>query len=190
MPEKVLLVSSSTEHNVAKALLTLKNRLFPNSQLDLLCSLSNLSHFEGKSELRQILVFPHRWDVATILKLLGRVWRKRYDVVAVLWCLDAGKLRPKLFALLCGGRRLLVFNENLDCSYLTLPFLKSLITARAHDGTLTANRFVGALLGPLKDGYWGVLRIVIFPVRLLILVFSVLALYLGKAWRQRFKSRG
>ncbi len=189
MSEKVLLVSSSTESNAAQALLTL-NRLFPNSQPDLLCSLSGLSYFEGRSELREILVFPHRWDFATTLKLLGGVWRKKYDVVAVLWCLDVGRLRPKLFALLCGGRRLLVFNENLDCSYLTIRFLKSLIAARAHDGTLTANRFLGALLGPLKDGYWGLLRILIFPIRLLILVISVLALYLGKTYRQRMNFRG
>src|SRR5215510_9863613 len=130
MPEKVLLVSSSTETNVNTALLALKSRLFPDPQLDLLCSLAELSCFEGRTELRQILVFPHRRDLSMALKMLYRVWREKYDVVAMLWCLDAHRFRPKLFALLCGGRRLLVFNENLDCNYLTPKFLRALVVAR------------------------------------------------------------
>jgi hypothetical protein len=185
MPEKVLLVSSSTETNVSKALLVLKTRLFPASQLDLLCSLAELSCFEGKKELHQILVFPHRRDLPMALRLFSRVWREKYDVVAVLWCLDAHRCPPKLFALFCGSRRLLVFNENLDCNYLSPKFLKALVAARAYDGSLTGNSLVSAALVPLKDGYWGLLRILIFPIRLLILLLSILGLYIGKVWCQR-----
>jgi hypothetical protein len=183
MREKVLLVSSSTEGNVARALLILKSRVFPESRLDLLCSVSALPFFEGRSEVHQIMVFPPRRRLAMILKLLGRIWRSRYDVVAVLWCLDVGKLRPKIFALFCGCRRVLVFNENLDCSYLTPRFLKTLVARRAHDGTLTANSLMTAVLVPLKDGYWGLLRLLLFPIRLFILLILVLGLYLAKPWR-------
>lgn len=189
MPDKVLLVSSSTEPNVCKALLTLKTHLFPSSRLDLACSLAELSFFEGRTELHQIFVFPHRRDFSMASRLLSRVWREKYDVVAVLWCLDASRFRPKLFALLCGGRRLLVFNENLDCDYLSPKFLKNLVVARAYDGSLSGNKLIAASLGPLKDGYWGLLRILIFPVRLLILLLSVLGLHLGKIWRQRINLR-
>ena len=189
MPEKVLLVSTSTESNVNKALLALKTRLFPGSQLDLLCSSAELLFFEGRRELHQVLVFPHRRDLSMALRLLFGVWREKYDVVAVLWCLDAGRSRPKLFALLCGSRRLLVFNENLDCDYLSPKFLKSLVVGRAYNGSLTGNSLIAALLVPLKDGYWGLLRILIFPIRLLILLLSVLGLYMGKAWRQRANVR-
>jgi hypothetical protein len=185
MPEKVLLVSSSTEANVSSALLALKTRLFPDSQLDLLCSLAELSYFEGRTELHQILIFPHRRDLSMALKILYRIWREKYDVVAMLWCLDTHRFRPKFFALLCGGRRLLVFNENLDCNYLTPKFLKALVVARAYDGSLSGNSLISAALVPLKDGYWGLLRILIFPIRLLILIFSILGLYIGRAWRQR-----
>ena len=136
MPDKVLLVSSSTEPNVCKALLTLKTHLFPSSRLDLACSLAELSFFEGRTELHQIFVFPHRRDFSMASRLLSRVWREKYDVVAVLWCLDASRFRPKLFALLCGGRRLLVFNENLDCDYLSPKFLKNLVVARCFVGSI------------------------------------------------------
>jgi hypothetical protein len=184
MHEKVLLVSSSTEENVARALLILRSRVFPGSQLDLLCSVSELSFFEGRSEVHQIVAVPPGRRLSMTLKLLGRIWRSRYDVVAVLWCLDVGKLRPKIFALLCGCPRLLVFNENLDCSYLTPRFLKTLVARRAHDGTLTANSLMTAVLVPLKDGYWGLLRLLLFPIRLFILLISVFGLYLAKAWRR------
>jgi len=189
MPEKVLLVSSSTEANVSDALRALETRLFPGSQLDMLCSLAELPLFEGRRELHQILVFPHRRELSVGLRLLFRVWRERYDVVAVLWCLDANRSRAKLFALFCCTGRLLVFNENLDCDYLSAKFVKGLVAARAYDGRLTGNSLIAALLIPLKDGYWGLLRILMFPIRLLILLLSVLGLYVAKVWRQQANLR-
>jgi hypothetical protein len=185
VPEKVLVVSSSTETNVGKALLVLKTRLFPDSKLDLICSLAELGSFESRRELRQILVFPHRRDWSMALRLLVRIWEEKYDVVAVLWCLETNRFRPKLFAFLCGSRRLLVFNEHLDCNYLSPRFVKALVAARASNGSLTGSSLLSAVLVPLKDGYWGLLRILIFPLRVLILLLLVLGLYLRRVFRTR-----
>ncbi|PYV40943.1 MAG: hypothetical protein DMG06_18670 [Acidobacteria bacterium] len=185
MSEKVLLVSTSTEPNVNMAVRILKDRLFRNIPLDVLCTLADLHQFENRADFRQVYVFPHRRDIGSALNLWRRILREKYDVVAVLWCLDQQRIRPKLFALGCGGRRLLIFNENLDCAYLSLRFLKKLVAARAHSGTLIGNCFAGALLEPLKDGYWGLIRMLVFPLRLLILLMLISGLYLRKAWRRK-----
>ncbi|PYV90592.1 MAG: hypothetical protein DMG05_09830 [Acidobacteria bacterium] len=185
MPEKALLVSTSTETNVNMAVRILRDRLFPNIPLDILCTAADLPQFEGRVDFRQVYVFPHRRDLGSALRLWRRILREKYHVVAVLWCLDEGQIRAKLFALLCGGHRLLIFNENLDCAYLRLRFLKKLVIARSHNGTLIGNGLAGALLEPLKDGYWGLVRMLIFPLRLLILFVLVSRLYLQKVLRRK-----
>jgi hypothetical protein len=185
MSEKVLLVSTSTEPNVNLAIRILKDRLFRNIPLDILCTVGDLPQFEGRVDFHRVYVFPHRRDLRAALSLWKRILREKYSVVAVLWCLDEGRIRPKLFALGCGGRRLLIFNENLDCAYLSPRYLQKLVVTRAHNGTLVGNGLAGTLLEPLKDGYWGLIRMLIFPLRLLILLMSVSALYLRKAWRRK-----
>jgi hypothetical protein len=184
MAEKVLLVCTSNESNVNKALQVLKGRLFQNPQLDFLCTATEWSYLKTKGDFRQVFVFPGRHEFGAALKLWRRLTKEKYDVLTVLWCLDLGRFRSKLFALCCGGRRILVFNEHLDCDYLSLRFLKNLLMARASNGTLARGALGRALLTPIRDGYWGALRAVVFPLRLLVLLLAVAGLYLGKRPRR------
>jgi hypothetical protein len=184
MAEKVLLVCTSSESNVAKALKVLKERLFQNSELDFLCTATESSYLETKGDFRQGFVFPGRYDFGAALELWRRVTRQKYDVITVLWCMDLGRFRSKLFALCCGGRRILVFNEHLDCDYLSLRFLMNLLMARAFNGTLARGALGRAVLIPFRVGYWGVLRAAFFPLRLLILLLVVAGLYLEKKVRR------
>jgi hypothetical protein len=94
--------------------------------------------------------------------------------------MEPGRTLAKVFALLCLGRRILVFNENADCAFLSLPFLWSFTRARIQSGSLDNSLLVRGLLGPLKHGVWGLLRLALFPVRLLVLLTSVSLLYFAR----------
>ncbi len=184
MSEKILLVCTSSSSNVQRALQVLQEQLFKNPQIDFLCTLKDLSAFEGEETFQHVVVFPPRDHYLSAIQLWKRIVRNRYDVVVILWCLESGRVRPKLFALLCHGRRILVFNEYLDCDYLSLAFLKRLVKARAANGTLIRSGWWSGLLQPLKDGYLGILRIVLFPLRALVLVAAVVFLYLPAIFRR------
>ena len=149
-------------------------------ELDLLCTAGDLGELEKLTGIRQLIVFPKRHEYVAAARLWARVVRERYRVVVVLWCMDPGRRLPKIFALLCLGRRILVFNENGDCAFLGLPFLWSFTRARFQSGSFDNSLLFRALLGPLKHGVWGVLRLALFPVRLLVLLTSVTLLHLAK----------
>ena len=117
MPDKVLLVCSSTAANIQKAREILRRRTsFDRPEFHLLCSPSDLPYLQKEPPARRVWVFPHRRDLGNGFRLWLRLLRQRYRAVAVLWCGDRARLRPKLFALACGGRRILVFDEHLECS--------------------------------------------------------------------------
>ncbi|HEU0006390.1 MAG TPA: hypothetical protein VFS12_10410 [Terriglobia bacterium] len=179
MADKVLLVCSSTPARVRKAIERFPNdAVFQHYDLDLLCTAGDLPELEKWTQVRQRLVFPKRREYADAALLWTQVVRERYAVVVVLWCMEPGKTLAKAFALLCFGRRVLVFNENADCAFLSLPFLWSFTKARIQSGSFDNRVLVRALLGPLKHGVWGLLRLALFPIRLLVLLASVSLLYL------------
>ena len=132
MPDKVLLVCSSTAANIQKAREILRRRSsFDRPEFHLLCSPSDLPYLQKAPPARRVWVFPHRRDLGKGFRLWLRILRQRYRAVAVLWCGDRGRQRPKLFALACGGRRILVFDERLECSRLNASLLGRLLAARA-----------------------------------------------------------
>jgi hypothetical protein len=179
--DKVLLVCSSTPARVLRAMERFPNdAAFQRYDLDLLCTAGDLAELEKGTHVRQLLVFPKRRECVAAARLWAQVVRERYAVVVVLWCMEPGKTLAKVFALLCLGRRILVFNENADCAFLSLPFLWSFTKARIQSGSFDNSLLVRALLGPLKHGVWGLLRLALFPVRLLVLLTSVSLLYLAK----------
>lgn len=186
MPEKILLVCTSTASNVKRALQVVR-QLYREPQVDLLCTRADLTSYETGAfdSVHQRWVFPARSAVAGAIALLNRLWLKNYDVVGVLWCLDPGKRAAKAFAFLCGGRRLLVFNENLDCDYLSAAFLKRLVASRAHNGTLIRNGWGSWLLTPLMAGGWGAARLLLFPLRFVCLLASVAMLFLSSAFDEK-----
>ncbi len=132
MPDKVLLVCSSTADNIRKAREFLCGRTpSDRPELHLLCSASDLPYLNKEPAAGRIWVFPHRRDLAGGFRLWLRIRRQRYREVAVLWCGEAARLRPKLFALACGGSRILVFDERLQCAPLSLSLLGRLLAVRA-----------------------------------------------------------
>ena len=191
MPDKVLLVCSSTADNIQKAREILCGRTpSDRPELHLLCSPSDLPYLRKEPPAGQIRVFPHRSDLAGGFRLWLRIRKQRYREVAVLWCGEKSRLRPKLFALACGGRRLLVFDERLECSPLSLSLLGRLLVARLRrlrprpwrPGRLLPPARI--LLEPLAAaarmvaaGFRLLAQWLLIPVRFLLLVGSVIWLY-------------
>ena len=187
MPDKVLLVCSSTAANIQKAREILRRRTsFDRPEFHLLCSPSDLPYLQKAPPARRVWVFPHRRDLGNGFRLWLRILRQRYRAVAVLWCGDRARLRPKLFALACGGRRILVFDERLECSPLSATLLGRLLAARArrrrwNAGPVGRMLAVGRmLLSPLAAAAGLLARWLLIPVRFLLLVGAVLALYAGR----------
>ena len=187
MPDKVLLVCSSTAANIQKAREILRRRSsFDRPEFHLLCSPSDLPYLQKTPPARRVWVFPHRRDLGNGFRLWLRILRQRYRAVAVLWCGDRPRLRPKLFALACGGRRILVFDERLECSRLNASLLGRLLAARArrrrwNAGPVGRMLAVGRmLLSPLAAVAGLLARWLLVPVRFLLLVGAVLALYAGR----------
>ena len=180
MPDKVLLVCSSTAANIQKAREILRRRSsFDRPEFHLLCSPSDLPYLQKAPPARRVWVFPHRRDLGNGFRLWLRILRQRYRAVAVLWCGDRARLRPKLFALACGGRRILVFDEHLECSRLNASLLGRLLAARARRRRWNAGPVGRMLLSPLAAAGF-LARWLLVPVRFLLLVGAVLALYAGR----------
>jgi len=181
VPDRVLLVCSSTSANVRRAIERFPNdAVFQHCDLDLLCTAGDLPEVEKLTQFRRCLVFPKRRDRVAAARLWARIVRERYAVVVVLWCLEPGRTLAKLFALLCLGRRLLVFNENADCAFLSLPFLWSFTKARIRSGVFGNSLWARAFVSPLRQGIGGLVRLALFPMRLLALLASVALLYLKR----------
>jgi len=186
MAEKVLLVCTSTAPNVSRAIGVLRDAAFQSPQIDLLCTAAELRDYEKKPHVRNVLVFPHRQEYRAALRLWRRILEERYSAVAVLWCLDSGRSKAKLFAFLCGGRHLLVFNENLDCEYLKPGYLRAIISARAREGKLLPRSW-GRLFGrPLEGGFWGIIRLLMFPLRFLVLCILVAEIFFSRSKKSSF----
>ena len=184
MPDKVLLVCSSTAANIQKAREILWRRT-PSGrpEFHLLCSPSDLPYLQKAPAARRVWVFPHRRALGNGFRLWLRILRQRYREVAVLWCGDAARLRPKLFALACGGRRILVFDERLECSPLNASLLGRRLAARARLRRWSpwpparVGAMARALLATLAAVAGFLARWLLVPVRFLLLVGAVLALY-------------
>ena len=190
MPDKVLLVCSSTAANIRKAREILCGRT-PSGQpeLHLLCSPSDLPYLQEEPPAGRVWVFPHRSELGKGFRLWLKIRKQRYREVAVLWCGDAPRLRPKLFALACGGSRILVFDQRLECAPLSLSLLGRLLVARLR--RLWRSRRPTRALPPAEvllappaaaaRLVAGVLRFLaqwlLIPVRFLLLVGSVIWLY-------------
>jgi hypothetical protein len=188
MAEKVLLVCTSTVSNVRKAIGILMSVGFRSYRIDLLCKSTEIPEFEKKEPIQHVWAFPNRQEYSAALKLLSQIRKEKYDVVAVLWCKDAERAKAKCFALLCGGKRLLIFNENLDCEYLKTSYLKAIVSARAREGALLPQSWAIGILKPLHTGYWRVARLLLFPFRFVILLITTSALFCSRLKKKAMKS--
>jgi hypothetical protein len=92
VPDRVLLVCSSTPANVRRAIERFPNEaVFQRCDLDLLCTTGDLPELEKLASFRRCLVFPKRRDCTAAARLWARIVRERYAVVVVLWCLESGR---------------------------------------------------------------------------------------------------
>ncbi len=186
MSEKVLLVCSSNSTNFRKAVNCLSTQsIFDKPELDFLCSLGDLQDLRQIQEAKKIWVFPHRRDLWNGMRLWRKIFKQRYDVVVVFWCLDTGRLLQKIFSLSFGIQKILVFNENLDCAFLSFSFLKRFLIARFHDGHLTVKFSVQSLVLTVKRIIYACLRMLVFPISFLALAGAVMTLYLKKGLSPR-----
>lgn len=178
MPDKVLLVCSSTAANIQKAREILRLRtLFHEPEFHLLCSPSDLPYLQQEPPARRVWVFPHRRDLRKGFRLWRRIRGQRYRAVAVLWGGEEARLRPKLFALVCGGDRILIFDERLECRPLDASLLGRLLEVRARRRRWNAGPVGRLLPAPLVSVAGFLLRALLIPVRFLVLAAAVLALY-------------
>lgn len=187
MNEKILLIVSSSSSNVFVAIDRLRAQVFSNPQIDLLCTLSDLSWYEKSPLVDQILIFPPRREWSSIYQLKCRINREGYNTIAVIWDGQEARNRPKIFAFGCGLRQLLVFNENLDCSYLRPVFLARWLAARLKksDWCTTGGHWIS--MAPLLFFMGTLCRLVLFPLRLLILLVLVSELGTRRWLRERFQ---
>ena len=191
MPDKVLLVCSSTAENIRKAREILCARTpSDRPELHLLCSPSDLPYLHQEPPPGRVWVFPHRRELGKGYRLWRRIRKQRYREVAVLWCGESARLRPKLFVLACGGRRILVFDQRLECAPLSLSLLGRLLAARLRRlrprpwrpaRVLPPPRVLLAPLAAaarlLAAGFRLLAQWLLIPVRFLLLLGSVLWLY-------------
>jgi len=188
-PEKALLVCTATESQVASALEILREKLSSGARVDLLSSPANLSFYASLAGDRRCYVFPRRSERFAAWKLLQQLRSEKYEVVAVLWSLHDAPLAAKIWPLFCAGRRILVFNENLDCDFLSISFLRRFLAYRLRSPGLGERSWAGPLLRFLGQGYWGMLRLLLFPLRLLCLLVAVGALFLFNPKKNRLRTK-
>ena len=180
MPDKVLLVCSSTAANIQKVREILHHRtLFNGSEFHLLCSSSDLPYLQKEPTARQVWVFPHLRNLRDGFRLWLRIRGQRYRTVVVLWCGDEGRLRPKLFALVCGGNRILIFDKCLEGCPLNTSFLVRLLADCARQRCWNAGPVGRLLLVCLISVLRFLVRALLIPIRFLILVLAILILYAG-----------
>ncbi len=182
MAKSVLFVCTSTPDKVRMALQRFPNdSVFLEYDLDLLCLAADVEALRSCSRTRKFLVFPRRRQIGAASRLWWGLVRESYSVVAVLWCPEPRRLAAKAFAFLVLGRRILVFNENLDCSFLGPSFLFSFLGSRIQSGAFGAPFWRRVCLLPLTRGVQVITRLAISPIRVVILLVQVGGLFLGKS---------
>jgi hypothetical protein len=187
MNEKILLIVSSSSPNVMVAIDRLNTQVFSNPRIDLLCTLSEVSSYEGSPRVGQIIIFPPRREWNSIYQLKRRIDREGYNTVAVLWDGQDARIRPKIFAFVCGLRRLLVFNENLDCSYFRPVFFAQWLKAHFKETDWRTPRGRMIPMAPILLFMGTLLRLILFPLRLMVLLGLVCELKMSGWWRSRFQ---
>lgn len=168
IPERILVLQSAEPEVMAPILETLSEReLFYDPQLTLFLRNEERyrAYFADKPYVKQLQMHTR---MANAWAHLRRLRGARYDAVILFLTGDPSYWKMKYFAFLCGARRLLIFNENLDCFFFTpRAFLRFL---------LNRWRRAGAHASPPLSVLAKILRPLIFPFRFayLLLYFLVL----------------
>jgi hypothetical protein len=128
--ETVLIVQSAEPPYVLKALEILREHPhFKNPAFTLFCRNKPeiVSSFEGHPLLHRILTHSETQDSFQHLLALRR---QHFDGVILFLTGDPSYWKVKVFAFLLGARRILAFNEEVDCFFVTFHKWLELISCR------------------------------------------------------------
>ncbi len=119
-PEKpnLLVVQSGNTDLLSKAVRVIAEKLYPGCRMTYLCDNRHQCLPEdGIPNLEKRIVTKP--GLVRALFYLLRLRRLRYDVVAVFFSGEGGYFKHKIMAVLCRKKKLLIFNENVDCFFYT-----------------------------------------------------------------------
>jgi len=119
--ERVLVVQSAEPQHVLEALKSLNEKpLFEDARFTLFCRNRPeiLRQFEGHPMLYQVI--SHSESRRGLRHLLA-LRRERFDIVLLFLTGDPSYWKAKCFAFLLGAQHKLIYNENNDCFYFSLP---------------------------------------------------------------------
>lgn len=130
---QVLLIQTESDSDVKKAIETLKNpKVVNHARISVFCREDKREIFESIPEVQQVFTYqlgkPFR-NLETVRKMV----RLRLHVVAAILSGRSVFRMQKLLFFLLPARHRLVFNQNLDCFYLTkegIPDFPNLSTTR------------------------------------------------------------
>ena len=168
MNEKILVVNTASVKNVARAIEIISHKIFEKPIITVLCTDEFAEAFRQNKLVSSVDVYNPKEGFYEIIRLLIKMRKIRYDVVTVLYCLDTKRYVMKSLPFLFGAKRVLIFNENLDCAFATLKLLYLFFRARLREGTLITS------LPPLIKS--GVARL---PAKLIFFPFVFLYLALN-----------
>ena len=139
MNEKILVVNTASVEKAARAIETISHKIFEKPIITVLCTDEFADTFRRNQLVTSVDVYNPKEKFYEIIRLLLKTRKRRYDVVTVLYCLDTKRYIMKSLPFLFGAKKVLIFNENLDCAFASLKFLYAFFRARLRDGTLVAS---------------------------------------------------
>ena len=172
MNEKILVVNTASVEKVTPAIEIISSKLFEKPIITVLCTDEFADTFRQNQLVSSVDVYNPKEKFYEIIRLLIKMRKRRYDVVTVLYCLDTKRHVIKSLPFLFGAKRVLIFNENIDCAFFSLKFLYAFLRTRLRDGTLTTNALLRALLRPFWHGYISILQVLFFPFVIFYLILN------------------
>lgn len=136
MNERVLVVNTAGVEKVTRAIETISHKLFEKPIITVLCTDEFADAFRQNKLVSSVDVYNPNEKFDEIIRLLIKMRKMRYDITTVLYCLDTKRYLIKSLPFLFGAKRVLIFNENLDCAFASLKFLYLFLRARLKNGTL------------------------------------------------------
>ncbi len=115
VPPRILLVQTETVPHVEQVIGQLKEKkLFPRSELVLLCRQEDRGHFESNRRVDRLMTYS-RTGVRDHFRLWKRLKKLDADVLCAIFSGRPYFRRPKILFLSLPTRRRVVFNARLDC---------------------------------------------------------------------------
>ncbi len=135
MNEKILVVNTASVEKVTRAIEAISHKIFEKPIITVLCTDAFADAFRQNPLVSSVDIYNPKERFHEIIRLLIKMRKRRYDVATVLYCLDTKRYVMKSLPFLFGAKRVLIFNENLDCAFATLKFLYLFFRARIKNGT-------------------------------------------------------